>query len=250
MSSQLTTLDKNNLELRERVINLERENGEKDRLLVNLSRDFRELQQKVGRTQAVGTPPTSRHFSSSSTPQTAKKSAGEDIETPSMKIRRKDYNPDSSADDDRFTETYLRRCLQADTPDSRLAKRGPNDMFRFLIKHQYMSDMLIVDLKLPPIKGAKKVDFEKFNRGEGNYMSKKVEAALIKIVGDHFPNSFESVNRNRDIRKKLSSCLDYLTAKLKSEQAENGRGAPLAAAAVAVPHSNSASVSYNYDTVA
>ena len=31
-------------------------------------------------------------------------------------------------------------------------------------------------------------------------------SALIKIVGDYFPNSFDS---NRDIRKKLQGCLDY-----------------------------------------
>ena len=51
-----------------------------------------------------------------------------------------------------------------------------------------------------------KTDWEKFNQGEGSYVSQIVLSALIKIVGDYFPNSFDS---NRDIRKKLQGCLDY-----------------------------------------
>ena len=52
-----------------------------------------------------------------------------------------------------------------------------------------------------------KTDWEKFNQGEGSYVSQIVLSALIKIVGDYFPNSFDS---NRDIRKKVQGCLDYL----------------------------------------
>ena len=51
------------------------------------------------------------------------------------------------------------------------------------------------------------MDWEKFNQGEGSYVSQIVLSALIKIVGDYFPNSFDS---NRDIRKKVQGCLDYL----------------------------------------
>ena len=51
-------------------------------------------------------------------------------------------------------EVYFRRCLQDCSKEARIARRSPNDLWRYLLLKQYLKPSMVAGLKLPPINGA------------------------------------------------------------------------------------------------
>ena len=104
-------------------------------------------------------------------------------------------------------EVYFRRCLQDCSKEARIARRSPNDLWRYLLLKQYLTPSMVAGLKLPPINGASSENIKKFQNGDGTYISHEIVAALISVAMECFPNVLES---KRQARTKLKSCLSYL----------------------------------------